>query len=277
MKKFLALSASLLVLSAPSFAEADANTVLVEVNGKSITVGHIVALASRLPQQYDTVDPAQLFDGILDQLVQQELIGASADINEKAFQTMLDNESRTIRAEIALDAIVENAVTEDSVNAAYQVRIEGIEPVPQYRASHILVETEETANEVLALAQAEGADFAALAQEHSTGPSGPSGGDLNWFGQGAMVPEFDQAVQAMAVDEVTGPVQTQFGFHIIKLFDKRDYVPSLDELRAEIEDNLRRSAVDAETGRLEAAAEIERFDTDFDISRIRDQSLLDEM
>ena len=272
MKKLLSLTASLLVLGSGLYAQ-DASTVVAKVGDREITLGHVAALIQRLPEQYDAVPAEDLFAGVLDQFIQQEMLRADSDLKGKELEIFLANEERTAHAENAIDRIAEMAVTNEKVLSAYDARIEGIEPDPQYLASHILLETEEAANEVLALAQADGADFAALAREHSTGPSGPNGGDLGWFGKGAMVPEFDAAVQDMEVGEVRGLVQTQFGFHIIKLNDTRDYVPSLEELRAEIEENLRGSAIDARIGQLENDTDVERMDVDFDLNMIRDPAL----
>jgi len=274
MKKILTLITSAAILGSAAFAQ-DANTVVAKVNDKEITLGHVAALVQRLPEQYDSVPAEDLFAGVLDQFIQQEMLRGESELAGEELAIFLANEERTAHAESAINRIAAMAVSEDKVQAAYETRIEGVEPTPQYRASHILLEDESTANEVLALSQAEGADFAELAREHSTGPSGPNGGDLGWFGQGAMVPEFDSAVQEMEIGEVRGLVQTQFGFHIIKLDDARDYVPSLEELRAEIEENLRSSAIDARIGQLESDSDVERVDIEFDLNLVRDPALFE--
>jgi len=274
MKKILTLITSAAILGSAAFAQ-DANTVVAKVNDKEITLGHVAALVQRLPEQYDSVPAEDLFAGVLDQFIQQEMLRGESELAGEELTIFLANEERTAHAESAINRIAAMAVSEDNVQAAYETRIEGVEPTPQYRASHILLEDESAANEVLALSQAEGADFAELAREHSTGPSGPNGGDLGWFGQGAMVPEFDSAVQEMEIGEVRGLVQTQFGFHIIKLDDARDYVPSLEELRAEIEENLRSSAIDARIGQLESDSDVERVDIEFDLNLVRDPALFE--
>jgi len=89
------------------------------------------------------------------------------------------------------------------------------------RASHILVKTEEEANKLYEEIQG-GADFAQLAEEHSLCPSKRDGGDLKFFGKGMMVKPFEDAAFSMEVGEVSKPVQTQFGWHLIKLTDKKD-------------------------------------------------------
>lgn len=95
------------------------------------------------------------------------------------------------------------------------------------RAAHILVEEEEQANELLAAIEG-GADFHELASANSKCPSGSRGGDLGDFGRGQMVPEFEQAAFALNIGEISGVVKTQFGYHLIKLLDKKDVVPFTD-------------------------------------------------
>ncbi|MGD2027423.1 MAG: peptidyl-prolyl cis-trans isomerase [Anaerolineales bacterium] len=89
----------------------------------------------------------------------------------------------------------------------------------QVWARHILLENEDTAQDLLDQLD-EGADFGDLAREFSTGPSGPSGGDLGWFAQGQMVEPFEEAAFAAEVGEIVGPVETQFGFHIIQILGR---------------------------------------------------------
>jgi peptidyl-prolyl cis-trans isomerase C len=103
-----------------------------------------------------------------------------------------------------------------------------------------------------------GADFADLAREHSTGPSGPNGGQLGWFGPGAMVKPFEEAVMALEVGAVSDPVQTQFGWHVIRLNETREQpVPTLDEVRADLVSEIERAAAEANVMTLIDAATIE--------------------
>lgn len=117
-------------------------------------------------------------------------------------------------------------VTEEAMQAFYEQHKEHIKTEDSFRASHILFKNEdgnakESADKVLAELKA-GGDFEALAKEHSACPSSAKGGDLNFFGKGQMVPEFENAVVSMGVDEVSDPVKTQFGYHIIKKTDHAD-------------------------------------------------------
>jgi len=121
-----------------------------------------------------------------------------------------------------------------------------------------LVETEEDALAVKAEIEG-GADFAEVAKEKSTGPSGPSGGSLGWFGPGMMVPAFETAVAELEVGDISAPVKTQFGWHIIKLEDKRSKeAPALEEVKAELETQVRQIKAQAMIEELTAAATVDR-------------------
>ena len=109
-----------------------------------------------------------------------------------------------------------NSLTEDILKNSYAAKYPAGAGEIEYKASHILVETEKKARDLLVLLDG-GIDFSGLAIEHSTGPSGPSGGDLGWFGKGQMVAPFESTVMAMKVGTYAGPVKTQFGYHLIFL------------------------------------------------------------
>lgn len=262
MSHLKALAIAVLIGSAavPAFAqdEITADTVVATVNGSEITVGHMLVVRSRLPQQYQSLPNEMLFDGILEQLIQQTLLGSGAGELSPASRYALENEERTLRAAEAAADIADAAASDEAIQAAYIAQYGSAEPEREFNASHILVETEE---EALALIEelAGGADFATLAQEHSTGPSGPNGGNLGWFGMGMMVPPFEEAVVALEVGEVSDPVQTQFGWHVVTLNETREKaVPTLDEVRGEIEATLRDEAVQNRIAELMGNADVLR-------------------
>lgn len=248
-------------LTLPAHAQEDvtADTVVATVNGTEITLGHMLVLRAGLPDQFAQLPAEVLYSGILDQLVQQTLmVGAHSGEMSRRSQLMLDNERRAVMASEEINRITDAAVTDAAIEAYFQANyLEGAD-VPEYRAAHILVETEETALELIGLLE-NGADFAALAQEHSTGPSGPGGGQLGWFGPGMMVEPFQEAVEQMEVGDVSAPVQTQFGWHVILLSETRVADrPELEEVRLEIEDALRTAAVADAIEALSAQGTIDR-------------------
>ena len=254
----------------------DANTVVATVNGTELTLGHMIVLKQRLPQQYQQLPLDDLFEGILDQLVQQTLLGESVDSLSTGSRLSLENEERALRAQEAINLVVTDAVTEEALKAAYEEEFGSVEPETEYNASHILVATEDEANALVETLEG-GADFAELAKEKSTGPSGPRGGDLGWFGTGAMVAPFEEAVLALEVGAVSAPVQTQFGWHVIKLNETRlKDAPALEEVRGSLTDRVQRKALDAQIDVLQGEADISRkTKDDIDPALLNDLSLLE--
>ncbi len=125
-----------------------------------------------------------------------------------------------------------STISEEDIRARFDKEIAAVEPEQEIRARHILVKTEEEANAIISELDG-GADFVELAKTKSTGPSGPQGGDLGFFGKGQMVPPFEAAAFALEAGAYTkAPVQTQFGFHVIKLEEKRDRpLPKFEEVQ----------------------------------------------
>ncbi len=257
-------------------APVDADTVVATVNGEDITIGHVIAARFAMPEQFQSLPNEVLFEALVEQLIQQTVLGQAMGEMTRRAQIQLENERRSIYAADHLVKMVEEAVTEEAIAAAYEKSYADAEPTQEWNASHILVETEEEA-EALVKELEGGADFAELAKEKSTGPSGPGGGELGWFGPGMMVAPFEEAVSGMEVGAISAPVQTQFGWHVVKLNDERmKGAPTLDEVRDEIVESLETDAVEQALKTLLGAADIERADIKaFDPEVIGDMSLLD--
>lgn len=255
---------------------ADATTVVATVNGEDITVGHVVAARLALPEQYQNLPPEVLFDGLIEQLIQQTVLGQAMGEMTRRAQIQLDNERRAITATEKLDSVISDAVDDAKIQAIYDEQYANAEPTEEWNASHILVETEEEAADLIGKLE-DGADFAELAQEFSTGPSGPSGGELGWFSAGMMVKPFEDAVVDMEDGAVAGPIQTQFGWHVVKLNESRmKGAPALEEVAGDIVAKLEEDAVEQALASLLEAATIERVDLDkFDPAVLGDLSILD--
>ena len=233
----LRISAAALLIASPAFAQETptADTVVATVNETNITLGHMIAVRETLPQQYQNLAPEVLFSGILDQLIQQNLLAQAVEGNipTRAAKT-LETQRAAILANTAVDAIIAERVDEAAIQAAYDAKYGNFAGAQEFDASHILVETEEEAQAIATEIRA-GADFAETAKAKSTGPSGPRGGALGWFGPGQMVPPFEAAVQDLKVGEVSDPVETQFGWHVIILNDTRtQQAPTLEMVRPEV-------------------------------------------
>ncbi|GHF33642.1 peptidylprolyl isomerase [Seohaeicola zhoushanensis] len=251
--------AALLALPTPSRAEPGVDTVVARVNGQEITIGHMIVAHATLPQQYQQLPPDVLYDAILNQLIQQSALQQSQTGEEPLHVRLsLENEKRSMMAADAIETVMAGAATEEEIKAAYDARYGDGFGAEEYSAAHILLETEEAAKAVREEI-VNGADFAEVAKAKSTGPSGPSGGDLGWFSATDMVPEFSAAVVAMEPGAVSEPVQTKFGWHIIKLNEKRRAeAPALEAVSEEIAMELRKAAVEKKVEELTAAATVER-------------------
>lgn len=277
MKRLLASAALAAALAAPGYAQTDGETVLATVNGTDITVGHLIAMLGMLPAEYQGLPDQVLFDGMLEQLVQQQILADAADDDiSNPVQLGLENERRAFLAAMYMDGVAMADITEEELQAEYDAVYGAAEPTVEYNAAHILLETQEEAQAIIDQL-GEGADFAELAAENSIGPSGPNGGSLGWFGAGMMVPEFEAAVFELEVGEVSPPVETQFGWHVVLLNETRETPPpSLEDVQAELTEGLRRARVDARLEELTAEAEVARPELDIDVSVIRNSDLIAE-
>jgi peptidyl-prolyl cis-trans isomerase C len=266
-----------LVLAGPVLAEGEtAATVVATVNGTEITLGHMIALRESLPPQYQTLPDDVLFRGILDQLIQQETLKqATGDLSVRHSVT-LENEQRGYISGVAIERVVAESVTDEALQAAYDARFKDAAPQTEYSAAHILVETEEEA-EKLKADLAGGADFAELAKAHSTDTgSGAAGGDLGWFGLGVMVKPFEDAVVGATVGEVTGPIATDFGFHLILVKETRvAEQPTLDMVRDELAAEIENAAITAKIEELTQGATITREGEGLDPELLKNSSLID--
>ena len=274
----LALGVALSVAWAlPGHAEGDsAQTVVATVNGSDITLGQVVALRETLPQEYQSLADDVLFKGILEQLIQQTALSQSQEDKLTARdEVMISNQRRTYISGAALQAVVAEAVTDATIQAAYDAKYKGSAPLIEYHASHILVATEEQAKDLKVQLDG-GADFAELAKANSTDGSAAGGGDLGWFGPGMMVKPFEDAVIALQPGQVSAPVQTQFGWHLILLAETRDAAaPPLADVSAELSAELQRQAIEAHVTAITEAATVTRVEG-IDPTVVRSQTLFDE-
>lgn len=277
VRPLLALSMALSVAWAmPGHAEGEtAQTVVASVNGADITLGQVVALRETLPEEYQALADDVLFKGILEQLIQQTALAqAQEDKLTARDEVMIANQRRTYISGAALQAVVAEAVTDATIQAAYDAKYKGAAPLTEYHASHILVATEEQAKDLKAQLDG-GADFAALATANSTDGSAAGGGDLGWFGPGMMVKPFEDAVIALQPGQISAPVQTQFGWHLILLSETRDAAaPPLADVSAELSAELQRQAIEAYVKATTDAATVTRVEG-IDPTVVRSQTLFD--
>ncbi|NOX40449.1 MAG: peptidylprolyl isomerase [Alphaproteobacteria bacterium] len=280
MTKVKAGLATILMLGAMASAgfsaeSPSAKTVLATVDGTKITLGNVIAFRGRLPAQYQKLPDNVLMPGIIEQLIKQTVLmnSVKGKLNTLA-KVEFENQKRSFLASEKLSEISNQAITEQELNIAYLERYDSKIPDQEYDASHILVKTKAEADAIENLL-ADGADFATLARQKSTGPSGASGGELGWFGTGKMVKPFEDAVLKLAVGEISPPTKTQFGWHVIRLNNMRNLkIPTLDEVRDNLTKNLQQRAIATEITRLTEKANVIRPEVDIDPALIRDVSLL---
>ncbi len=266
-------------LAMPGFAGDDisADTVVAIVNGEPITLGEMIATAETLPDQYRNLPDDVLFEGILNQLIQQTALSQALEAPEpRRIPLSLKNERRLLRAGAQIERIAKDAVTDEAIRQAYEERYAKAEPSKEYNASHILVETKEEAEEIIQELE-KGADFAGLAREKSTGPSGPNGGQLGWFGPGMMVKPFEDAVIALEPGQISEPVETQFGWHVIRLNETRlKDAPKLEDVREELRQEIERAAVEKAIKEIADKADVEKpGEGKIPPAALRDSSLID--
>jgi peptidyl-prolyl cis-trans isomerase C len=285
MTKFanlLVATAFSLSLGGQAFAQEDvtADTLLAIVNDTPITLGHAIAMRAALPPQFQSLPDDTLFLALVEQLVEQTALAQSVDGQmSRRDQLSLENETRNFSANVALTAATQSAVTDEALTIAYGAFVEefsGQEPIPEYNAAHILVATEAEAIALRALIEG-GEAFADVARANSTDGAAANGGDLGWFGPGMMIPAFEAAVMALEIDEVSQPVETQFGWHLVLLNDSRvSQAPTMDDVRDQLAEEIQRETARVLIETVAGQATITRLFEEMDPAILSRTDLLDE-
>lgn len=246
-----------------------AEKALASVNGKPITnadVDNFIAAMGRNGQAYNNPQGRM---AVLEQLIAQRLFLLDAQRNmyerEPAFKEQLAVIKEQLLMEYAISKCVESVrVKDEEVQAFYDEHKADFVTDETVNASHILVDSEDKANEILAAIQNGEITFEDAAKAHSSCPSSAEGGCLGDFGQGQMVPEFDSAVFNMEVGETRGPVKTQFGYHLIKLNAKNAAEPVAfadikQELTAKMMQDKQQSAYQSKINQLKILYPVDKF------------------
>ncbi|MEO0385256.1 MAG: peptidylprolyl isomerase [Pseudomonadota bacterium] len=249
-------------ISSPALAQdaLEPDTVLATVNGYEITEDEAQMASQDFAEQLQRVPDDQRRAVIVDALIDLHLLAGAGEeeglADGEAFQRRLAYQrARTLRTAYLVDVLAPQ-VDDEALQTAYDEAVAGFEPEEERKARHILVESEDEARAVIEELDG-GADFAELATERSTGPSGPNGGDLGFFSRGRMVPVFEDAAFSLEVGSYTpDPVESRFGWHVIYLEEVRESeAPAFEELAPQIQQGLLQQAfVDAIGGLREEAA-----------------------
>ena len=220
-----------------------ADTPFIEVNGKTIKFGSAIIAFSKIRQNNIKFDEKTIFSQIIQQLVNEELLSQQVDGENQLTLLALEHEERSAKAAQMVSKILKNFPNDELVNSAYDNLADQYKGSLEYNASHILVKEENKAKAILKDLEG-GKEFEILAKEHSIGPTGKNGGNLNWFDLSSMVPEFSTALMVLSEGDISQPVETQFGWHLIKLNKTREkQVPEFKEIRTQLVQNLRQRKI----------------------------------
>jgi peptidyl-prolyl cis-trans isomerase C len=233
-----------LVMAAPVPNAFSQERILVaKLNGEDIYLDEVLRLVEKLPEEIRQQPLETYFDRLIDDIVDSRLAAAAGNeaglTNDERVIEQMSIAAQRVLAEAWINSELRKSITDEAVQQAYDIFVADEQSRHEVRARHILVKEKAEAEAVIAELQG-GADFAELAKKRSTGPSGPNGGDLGYFPRGAMVPAFENAAFALEAGSFTQtPVQTQFGWHIILVEEKRIAdAPTIEELAPQLRQNL---------------------------------------
>ncbi len=269
LRRAAALAAVLALSALPAGAQeaGGQDPVVAVVNGSEIRLSDVIDARSGLPEQYRTLPLQAMFPSLIERLIDFELvIGEGRRVNlqdDEVVKRRVAQIEDNVIYDVFLSRYVEGAVTDEVLRGRYEEFKADSPPREEVHARHILVETEEDA---VALIEriAGGADFIEVAKEKSTGPSASSGGDLGYFTRDQMVPEFADAAFALQAGEMTdAPVKSPFGWHVIRVEDRRTAPPpSFEEVRQQLASEVSQQAVAALVETLRGTATVVRFNID---------------
>lgn len=248
--------------------------VVATVNGARILRSDVEAARGQLPEQYRNLPMDQLYQPILNQLIRTKILSAQAREDKlhetDEYKRRVDLIAERLLEEALLTKTIEEKVTEEALQARYDKTSGSFPTKEEIRARHILVKTEAEADAIIKELTG-GADFAKLAAEKSIGPSKANGGDLNYFSKGQMVPPFEEAAFALTKGEFTkSAVKSPFGWHVIKLEDRRQSKPpSFEESRARLGQEMSQEIAEKLVEELTGKAKVERFEADGSAPRMK--------
>lgn len=255
--------------SVPALA-AEPDPVVAVVNGEKIKRSDLEAMKARVGQQIPqlAIMPLEaVFEGLLDRAIDQKLLtsaGKKAGLEkDPAVIAQLEQIRQELIQRAYLQKAVEKTLTDAKLKEAYDRMVKDAPVEDEIKASHILVDSEDAAKAIITDLK-KGGDFAAIAKEKSSDPGAANGGDLGWFTKGTMVPEFAEAAYALKPGAITeAPVKTQFGWHIIKVEDRRKAEPpTFDEAKEDLRAQMAEEAVTEVLAGLRKDAKVETFALD---------------
>jgi peptidyl-prolyl cis-trans isomerase C len=242
----------------------DANPVLAKVNGSEIRQSDMAIAEEELGPSLEKMDPATRQENLLAFLIDMKIVSKAAEDKKVGDSDEFKKRLAFARNRLLMDQLLANegkaATTDEAMKKVYDDAAKQIAGEQEVRARHILVETEDEAKAVKAELD-KGADFAELAKKKSKDPGASDGGDLGFFTKDQMVPEFSAVAFSLEPGKISDPVKSQFGWHIIKVEEKRNRKPpEFDQVKAQIEAYVTRKAQADYVAKLREGAKIERMD-----------------
>src|SRR3954465_4752138 len=253
---------ALALIAGPGRAADD--PVLAKVNGAEIKKSDVAMAEEELGPSLAQMDPAARDDNVLSFLIDMKIVAKAAE--DKKVQDSEEFKKRLAFApnRLLMDSLLASegkaASNDDAMKKVYEEASKQISGEQEVHARHILVETED-APKAIAEELKKGADFAALAKKKSKDPGSSDGGDLGFFTKDQMVPEFSTVAFPLAPGKISDPVKSQFGWHIIKIEEKRSRkAPEFEQVKGQIETYVTRKAQADYVAKLREAAKVERMD-----------------
>jgi peptidyl-prolyl cis-trans isomerase C len=258
---FAATCLALALLAGPARAE---DKVLAKVNGSEIRQSDVAMAEEELGPSLAQMDPAAKDENVLSFLIDMKVVAKAAEDEKIADNDDFKKRLAFARNRLLMDSLLANkgkaATTDEAEKKVYEDAAKQISGEQEVHARHILVETEDEAKAIKAELD-KGADFAELAKKKSKDPGASDGGDLGFFTKEQMVPEFSAVAFSLEPGKISDPVKSQFGWHIIKVEEKRNRkAPEFDQVKGQIETYVTRKAQAEYVGKLREAAKIERME-----------------
>ncbi len=255
---------AMVLLAALPVRAQDANPVLAKVNGAEIRQSDLTLAEEELGPSLAQMDPSTKRENVLAFLIDMKIVAKAAE--DKKVENNEDFKKRLAftRNRLLMDSLLASegkaAITDEAMKKVYEEASKQITGEAEVHARHILVESEDDAKAIAAELK-KGADFAELAKKKSKDPGASDGGDLGFFTKEQMVPEFSAVAFALEPGKISDPVKSQFGWHIIKVEEKRNRkAPAFEQVKAQIETYVTRKAQAEYVAKLREAAKVERMD-----------------
>jgi peptidyl-prolyl cis-trans isomerase C len=255
---------ALVLLTGVALRAEEANPVLAKVNGAEIRQSDVALAEEELGPSLAQMDPATKKDNVLSFLIDMKIVSKAAEDKKVENSEEFKKRLAFTRSRLLMDSLLATegkaATTDEAMKKVYQDASKQISGEQEVHARHILVESEDDAK-AIADELKKGADFAELAKKKSKDPGASDGGDLGFFTKDQMVPEFSNVAFTLEPGKISDPVKSQFGWHIIKVEEKRSRkAPEFEQVKSQIETYVTRKAQADYVAKLREAAKVERMD-----------------